>query len=65
MISSMCYVYTTSCCSQDIAEIAKIYEMLFQALDQRMNVENVKKSPRKGVANVGRITYQDEIQSQN
>ena len=36
---------------QDIAEIAKIYELLFQAMDQRMNVENVKKC-RKGVSNI-------------
>ena len=55
-------IYNPSYSSQDIAEIAKIYELLFQALDQRMNVENVKKSRRKGVANVGRISYQDEIE---
>ena len=41
--------------------MAKFYELLFQALDQRMNDENVKKSQRKGVENVERITYQDEI----
>ena len=48
---------------QDIAEIAKIYELLFKALDQRMNVENVKKSSRKGVADIHRPTNQEEIAS--
>ena len=39
---------------QDIAEIAKFYELLLQGLDQRMNVENVKRSGRhrKGVPDI-------------
>lgn len=41
---------------QNIAEIAKFYELLLQGLDQRMNVENVKRSGRrrKGVSDVER-----------
>ena len=45
---------------QDIAEIAKIYELLFQAMDQRMNVENVKKS-RKGVSDIAPRREEIEI----
>lgn len=45
---------------QDIAEIAKLYELLFKAMDQRMNVENVKKSRRKGVADIHRSSAQSE-----
>ena len=48
---------------QDIAEIAKLYELLFQAMDQRMNVENVKRSNRhrKGVSDIERIDYSEEF----
>ena len=45
---------------QDIAEIAKIYELLFQAMDQRMNVENVKKS-RKGISDIAPRREEIEI----
>ena len=51
---------------QDIAEIAKFYELLFQAMDQRMNVENVKKPRhRKGVSDIGRIPYSEEIDTRH
>ena len=46
-----CGKLTSSSLDHDIAEIAKIYELLLQAMDQRMNVENVKKS-RKGVSDI-------------
>jgi hypothetical protein len=45
---------------QDIAEIAKVCELFIQAMEQRMNVENVKKS-RKGVSDVAPRREEIEI----
>ena len=64
VITSSCRSIILLLCMQDIAEIAKFYELLFQAMDQRMNVENVKRSGqcRKGVSDViERTDYSEEF----
>lgn len=50
-----CYVM------QDIAKKAKIIELVLQAMDQRMNIENVKKS--KGISDFDRSNYPAVIES--